>query len=143
MEHNTVTVWPVKTEPVGKTSALVVVVVLCIALSLWAGQSVLWGLFAISVFAVALAPYFAPTVYSVTDHTLVLRRFWGEKSIPLTRFKAVRRNKYGIWLLTGTKPTAFDSFRQVYIALAASETHDAFAAILERRLLGLDPPAEG
>jgi hypothetical protein len=116
LEH-LVTIWPLKEEPWFKTAGLLCIAMLSLGLAVYASDGWAVAAFATLVFCIALAPYFVPTMYRIDSAGITVQRPWRRRHIAWTAFKALRQNRFGVWLLPFEAPQTLDGFRQLYLPL--------------------------
>ncbi len=134
--------WPLVDEHPAKSLLLVLLVLIVLALAAYAGDDILWALFAFFVLAISVAPYFFPTTYTLNEDGISVQRPWGGKRFLFAQFKSVRHSKDGLWLLPERTPGVYDSFRQLYVPIKNERLAREWANFIEQRLHGTNEEDE-
>jgi len=121
-------------EPLVKTIGLSVAGLICIIISVIAGGSVLWAVFALAVLVISLASYYVPTSYHINDTGVSIERPWATRHIGWSRIGSIKHNRHGVWLLPGAAVSATDSFRQVYIPVKGKDKAAKYAELCEESM---------
>jgi hypothetical protein len=108
--------WPLRDEPLRKTSLLFIVLGVTVALSAMITLSA--GLMAALLLFVLLGPYFLPTRYRVSESGVEKRFPLFNRSRSWDAYKRYAVLKDGVFLGTFAKPSRLDSFRGDFLRFA-------------------------